>query len=146
MTVHSRPDGYSAVTPMVIVDGADAFNSFIVAAFGAQPRGGVFRMPDGTVVHSESTIDGAALMVSDASEDYPATTLGLHLYVSDVDATFAAAVAAGATVKREPEDQFYGDRSATVVDPFGNTWSMAQQIEDVTDEMMAERMKEMFGG
>ncbi len=146
MTVQARPDGYSTVTPMVIVAGADRFNEFIAAAFGAQPHGAVFRMPDGTVAHSESSIDGAVIMVSDATDDFPANTCGLHLYITDVDATFAGAVAAGATVKREPEDQFYGDRSATVVDPFGNTWSLAQHIEDVTDDMMADRMTEMFGG
>ncbi len=146
MSVQPVPDGYSAVTPMVIVTGADSFNDFISAAFGAQPRGAVFRMPDGSIAHSEFTIAGAPLMVSDATDDYPANTCGLHLYVADVDSTFAAAIAAGATEKSPPTDQFYGDRSASVIDPFGNTWSMAQHIEDITDEMMAERMAQVFGG
>lgn len=146
MTVSPIPDGYTAVTPMVIVAGADRFLEFVAAAFGAEPHGAVFRMPDGTIAHSEVTIDGAVIMVADATEEYPATVSGSHLYVPDVDARFAAAVAAGATVKEEPTDQFYGDRSGSVIDPFGNLWSLAQHIEHITDEVMAERMKQMFGG
>ncbi len=126
MTVSPVPEGYTAVTPMVIVAGADRFKEFLASAFAAQPRGAVFRMPDGSVAHSETTIDGAVVMVADATPEFPANTCGIHLYVSDVDAVFAAAVAAGAEVKSEPADQFYGDRSATVIDPFGNRLSFCQ--------------------
>lgn len=138
-------EGYSAITPMVIVVGADDFHEFIGAAFGAEPRGPVFRMPDGRIAHSEATIGDAVLMVADATDEFPANSCGLHLYVADIDAVFAAAVAAGATVKSPPEDQFYGDRSAVVVDPFGNSWSMAQHLEDVSDDEMSRRISEMFG-
>lgn len=139
------PHTYRAITPILIAPGAQRLIDFMAAAFGAQVRGDVFRMPDATIGHAEVEIEGSLVMVSDASAEYPALTTGIHLYVPDVDATFAAAVAAGASVKQEPADQFYGDRSAIVHDPAGNMWSLATHVEDVSDQEMGDRVRTLVG-
>lgn len=139
------PHDYRAVTPVLIARDAQRLLDFLAAAFGAELRGDVFRMPDGTIAHSEVQIEGSIVMVSDASGEYPPLTGGVHLYVPDVDAVFASAVAAGATVKQAPADQFYGDRSAVVHDPAGNMWSLASHVEDVSDEEMGRRVRDLVG-
>lgn len=139
------PHTYRAVSPILIADDAQGLLDFLTAAFGAELRGDVFRMPDGSIGHSEVLIEGSIVMVADASDEYPALTSGVHLYVPDVDAVFAAAVAAGATVKRAPADEFYGDRSAIVHDPAGNMWSLATHVEDVSDEELSRRVRELVG-
>ncbi|MYA59558.1 MAG: VOC family protein [Chloroflexi bacterium] len=131
------PDGYTAVTPYLIVEDAAGFLEFLANAFGAVER---TRMPmgEGLIGHAEVEIGGAAVMLSDAlPPDFPATSSQMHLYVEDVDAVYAQAVNAGAAAAAEPEDQFYGDRVARVVDPSGNRWFIASHIEDVEmDELM----------
>ena len=113
------PDGYTAVTPYLIVEDAAGFLEFLAAAFGAVER---TRMPmgEGLIGHAEVEIGGAAVMLSDAlPPDFPPTSSQIHLYVEDVDAVYAQAVSAGAVAAAEPEDQFYGDRVARVIDPAG---------------------------
>jgi PhnB protein len=73
-------------------------------------------------------------------------TASLTIYLEDVDSAFAHAVAAGCTAERPPETQFWGDRMATLVDPFGHRWSLATHVEDVSDEELQRRMTEAFGG
>jgi len=131
------PDGYTAVTPYLIVEDAAGYLEFLGNAFGAVER---LRIPmgEGLIGHAEAEIGGAAVMLSDAlPPDFPVTRSQIHLYVEDVDATYALAVEAGATSVAEPADQFYGDRIARVTDPSGNVWSIACHVEDVDmDELM----------
>lgn len=119
------PDGYTAVTPYLLVEGAAEFIDFLADAFNAVERRRV-PMPQGGVGHAEVEIDGAVLMVADAfPPEFPATKSLMHLYVGDVDRTYAQAVKAGATAIAGPADESYGDRMARVLDPCGNQWIIA---------------------
>ena len=141
--VRPIPDGYSAVTPYLIVEEAAGYLEFLGNAFGAVER---LRIPMGEdlIGHAEVEIGGAALMLSDAAPpDFPVTSSQIHLYVEDVDATYAQAVAAGATSVGEPADQFYGDRIARVTDPSGNVWSIACHVEDVDMDELMRRLAAM---
>jgi PhnB protein len=144
------PDGYHSVTPYLSIKGAAAALTFYKRAFGAQE---IYRlaMPDGTVGHAEIQIGDSRVMLADEMPSMPeasakspaslgATSVGLVVYVLDVDAQFNRAVEAGAKVKRPVKDQFYGDRSGTVEDPFGHVWTFTTHVEDVSPEQMRERM------
>ena len=140
------PDGYTAITPYLVVEGAADYIDFLVNAFGAVERLRV-PMPGNLIGHAEVVIDGAAIMLSDAfPPDFPAQTAHLHLYVEDVDAAYARAVSAGATSDAEPADKFYGERMASVTDPCGVHWTLATHIEDVNMDTMMERMAKMEQG
>jgi PhnB protein len=140
------------IVPYLLIDGAAAAIDFYVKAFGAVEQ---YRlaMPDGNIGHAHIEVGGAAVYLADAPVDMPGdagsptklggTTVLLHRYVENVDAAVATAVEAGATVLREPEDQFYGDRAAVVVDPWGHHWSLHAHIRDVTPEEMDAAMKAM---
>jgi PhnB protein len=144
--VKAIPDGYSSVTPMLVVDGAAKLIDFIKETFGAQER---MRMPapDNKVGHAELTLGDSVIMVADATPQFSSSGVGgLHVYVEDVDAVYKKALSAGATSEMEPENQFYGDRSATVVDAFGSRWSIATHVEDVSEEEVMRRMQSMGGG
>jgi len=145
MPVKPIPDGYSSVTPSLLVDGAGKLIEFMQQAFAAKERLRI-PMPDGSVAHAELTIGDSVVMVSDATAEYPAGQGFMHLYVEDVDNIYRKALAAGASSITEPADQFYGDRSAVVRDAFGNRWSLATHIEDVSDDEMQRRMAAMMGG
>jgi PhnB protein len=142
------PDGYHTLTPYLFIRGAADAIEFYKKAFGAIE---LFRMPrpDGRVGHAEIKIGDSPIMLADEHAEMgarsPQTVGGcpmlLHLYVPDVDALFAQAVAAGATVKRPIENQFYGDRSGGLEDPFGFTWYLATHIEDVSPEEMKRRLE-----
>ncbi|MGW4374142.1 VOC family protein [Streptomyces albidoflavus] len=139
-----------AVVPHLLVDDADAALAFYERAFGAEPR---FRLngDQGEVVHAELTVAGAVLMLGDASGDLrsPAALGGtpviLHVYVPDVDALTARATAAGAELLEGPADQFHGDRTAMLRDPFGHLWIFLTHLEDLTPEQIAERLAEANG-
>ena len=140
------PDGYTAITPYLVAEDASALIDFLANAFGAVERMRL-PMPDGSLGHAEVEIGGATVMLSSSmAPDYPASSAQIHLYVEDVDGVYAQAVSAGATAVTEPEDQFYGDRIARVLDPAGNTWSIATHIEDVTPDQVMERMTSMGEG
>ena len=149
MAVAPLPPGYPSVTPYLIVRGAAQAIDFYQRAFGAVE---LFRLdgPDGTIGHAEIRIGDSPVMLADGMGGYPdPLTLGgagasFMLYVPDVDAAFARAVAAGATVKRPVADQFYGDRTGTLVDPFGHVWSLGTHVEDVPPEEMDRRFKAMM--
>ena len=144
--VKSVPDGYSAITPYLIVENAAGFIDFLSSAFGAVERLRM-AMPQGGVGHAEVVIDGAAIMLADAlPPEYPPTSSLIHLYVPDCDAVYAQAMAAGATSVAEPADQFYGDRLARVTDAYGNQWSISTHIEDVDPEEIVRRIAAMGEG
>ncbi len=142
------------LVPYLMIDGAADAIEFYKRAFEATER---FRMPmpDGKVGHAEIVIGGAVVYLADAPEDMPGeaanpkklggTSVLLHRYVADVDAEVAKAEAAGATVIRAPEDQFYGDRAALVADPWGHHWSLHTHLRDLTPEDMAEAMGQATG-
>jgi uncharacterized glyoxalase superfamily protein PhnB len=142
MAVKAVPDGYHTITPSLVVNDANKLITFMTQAFGAKER---MRMPrpDGKVAHAELEIGDSAVMVADASPDFPAQTGSLHFYTDNVDAVYDRALKAGARPQRELANQFYGDRSGMVIDPVGNQWSISQHVEDVSEEELMRRMKEM---
>jgi PhnB protein len=152
MPVLPVPSGYHTLTPYLIVDGAARALAWYGAAFGATERMRL-PMPGGIIGHAEVEIGDSCFMLAD---EHPAigakgpgafggSPVSLHLYVPDVDAVMAKAVAAGATVKNPVEDKFYGDRSGSLIDPFGHVWHIATHIEDVTDEEIGRRMVGLSG-
>ena len=140
MTVNPIPQGYHTVTPYLVVDGAADLITFLEAAFGGKE---MFRLagPGGKVGHAEVRVGDSHIMIGDATVEHTPKPAMLHLYVEDVDATYRKAISSGATVLREPADQFYGDRSAGVADRFGNTWWIATHVEDVPQEEIERRAK-----
>lgn len=148
--VKSIPDGYHSITPYLIVKGAAAAIDYYKEVFGATE---LLRMPqaDGRVGHAELKFGDSVVMLADEFPEMdtvgPKTLgnspVGILLYVDDVDATFAKAVAKGARVQKGLADQFYGDRTGTVEDPFGHKWTIATHKEDVSPEEMQRRMTAM---
>jgi PhnB protein len=138
MAVKAIPDQYHSVQPYLTVKGAAAFIDFMKSAFGAEET---FRMggPGGTIGHAEVRIGDSVIMLSDDTPDFPPQPATLMLYVEDCDGTYKRALSAGATSEREPADQFYGDRSAGVIDAFGIRWWVHTHIEDVPPEEMEKR-------
>jgi len=131
------PPGYHSLTPYLSLRQADRAIEFYKKAFGAEER---FRMPtpDGRVAHAEMQIGDSIFMLTEAIEE-PVTSASLYLYVADVDAVFARAVAAGAQPAMQPADMFWGDRFGRVTDPFGVRWSIATHTEDVVPEEIGKR-------
>jgi PhnB protein len=148
MTVNHMPQGFHTVTPYLVVADANAALQFYTEAFGARE---LYRLPMGDkVAHAEFMIGDSRLMISDEWPDmdiYGPTkrggaTTAFMIYVPDVDAAFDRAVQAGGRVDKPIENQFYGDRSGTIVDPFGHKWTLATHVEDVAPEEMERRMAE----
>lgn len=145
------PAGYHSVTPSLTVKDAKAAIEFYAKAFGAVEN---FILPDpksGGISHAEFNIGNCAIMISD---EYPeagalAPQVGkgglFIIYVKDVEAAFKQAVEAGAAVLFEPTDQFWGDRTARVADPFGYRWTLAQKVRDMSPEELAGVTAAMFG-
>ncbi len=138
MAVKAVPEGYGTVTPFLTVKGAAKIIDFLKQAFGAEE---IMRMPGpgGVVMHAEVNIGNSRLMLSEAMQNPPSQS-SFYLYVNDADAMYERALAAGATSQIEPKDEFWGDRTAMVRDPFGNVWSVATHKEDVSPEELAKRM------
>lgn len=147
------PDGLEArIVPYLMIDGAADAIDFYVRAFGAEEEGRL-ETPDGSIGHASIRIFGAPVYLADAPDGMPGdaanpkalgrTSVLLHQYVDDVDAVVDQAVAAGATLLRAPEDQFYGDRAALVSDPFGHLWSLHSHVRDVSPEEMRAAMEAM---
>jgi uncharacterized glyoxalase superfamily protein PhnB len=139
------PAGYHSVTPYLIVEGAPKLIAFLKHTFNSEEA---TRMngPDGRVAHAEVKIGDSFVMLSDATGEYKPVESQLYVYVDDIDVTYKRALEAGATSVREPKNQFYGDRSASVRDPTGNIWGIATHVEDVSPEEMQRRMKEQSPG
>lgn len=146
-----RPPGYHSVTPYLALRGARAALDFYARAFGAE-RVLELDMPDGSIAHAEIRIGDSILMMSEENAEWGnrsplalgGSPVHLMIYVPDVDAAFARALAAGAERVRPVEDQFYGDRSGTLKDPFGYQWTLATHIEDVSTEEAQRRMQSML--
>jgi PhnB protein len=141
--VRPIPKGYRSLTPTLSLEDSRVFMAFCKKAFGAGLRGGIMTGPDGKVMHAELEIGDSVLMVSDTFGGDPARPGNLMLYVEDADKTFKKAVKAGAKVLMPLEDQFWGDRFGRVIDPFGNYWSIATHVENVSPKEMKKRMAGM---
>jgi PhnB protein len=150
MAVKPIPDGYNTVTPYLIIKGAASALDFYREAFGAEER---FRMEHGeAIMHAEIKIGDSVVMLADEFPDmgysspktHGGTPVSMMIYVADVDKMFERAIAAGAKEKRPIKNEFYGDRTGTLEDPFGHVWSIATHVEDVAPEEMDRRMREMM--
>ena len=150
--VKTIPEGYHTATPYLILQDAAKALEFYKEAFGAIE---IVRMasPDGKVGHAEIKIGDSMLMLGEETlemgyrgvQSYGGSPISIMLYVEECDALFNQAVAAGAEVKHPLKDQFYGDRSGTVADPFGFQWNLSTHKEDVTPEDMKKRMEAVMG-
>jgi PhnB protein len=151
MAVEPIPEGYRTVTPYLIIRDASRAIDFYKKAFGATE---LVRMggPDGKIGHAEIKIGDSMVMLADEHPDmgfrgpksYGGTPVSLALYVEDVDSMFPRAIAAGAKELRPLKDQFYGDRSGTLEDPFGHVWTIGTHKEDVSPDEMERRMAAMM--
>jgi uncharacterized glyoxalase superfamily protein PhnB len=140
MAVKPIPEGYTAVTPYLIVRDVDRLLEFLTGAFNATIVS-VHRDGEGRVMHADVAIGGAHLMMGQASDRFPEKLGSIHLYVPDADAAYQTAMRAGATSIYEPTTHFYGDRSGGVEDPCGVTWWISTHVEDVSEQEMNRRMQ-----
>jgi PhnB protein len=124
------PEGFHSITPYIVVENAGKLADFLVAAFGAKEHHRT-TAPDGSVMHADLIIGDSHVMLGGAPGQNAVPCM-LYLYVTDTDATYSRAVAAGAVSVMAPVNQFYGDRNAMVKDPGGNSWCIATHVEDVS--------------
>lgn len=147
--VKTIPQGYHSITPYLICKGASEAIDFYKKAFGATED---MRMPkpDGAIGHAELSIGDSKIMLAD---EYPemgyrspqslgGAGVSIMLYIEKVDEVFKRAIAAGAKELQAVTNQFYGDRSGTLQDPFGHVWTVATHVEDVPPEEMGRRAEE----
>jgi PhnB protein len=149
-SVKPIPEGYHNVTPYLFVKAAPLAIDFYKTVFGAAE---IVRMPgpDGKIMHAELKIGDSIVMLADENPHNgvmsPQTvggySVGLHVYVENVDAVIQKALEHGAKALRPIKNQFYGDRSGSVLDPFGHMWSVATHVEDVSPEEMRKRMNSL---
>jgi PhnB protein len=146
-SVKPIPEGYRSVTPYLFVRSAALAIDFYKNVFGAKEK---MRMPgsDGRIMHAEIEIGDSIVMLADehpqsgvmSPQTVGGYSVGLHLYVEDVDTVVQKAIQNGAKALRPIKNQFYGDRSGSILDPFGHMWSVATHVEDVSPEEMRKRM------
>jgi PhnB protein len=144
------PEGYNTITPYLVIKGAAKAIDYYKSVFGATV---VVRMdgPDGKVGHAELQVGDSRFMLADenpqmgnrSAESIGASPVSLYVYMPDVDKIVEKAVAGGAKILKPVTNQFYGDRSGFLQDPFGHLWGIATHVEDVSAEEMKERMKKM---
>jgi PhnB protein len=149
MTVQPIPEGYPRVTPYLCTDGAAAAIDFYVSVLGAVEK---MRMPapGGRIGHAELELGDAVVMLADEYPDIGfrspksvgGTPVTLHVYVEDVDAVFAKALALGSTEVSPVKNEFYGDRTGQFEDPFGHRWTVATHVEDIPADEMEKRAAE----
>ena len=150
MAVKAIPDGYHSITPYLMVDGAAGAIAFYKEAFGATE---LFRMADdkGRVGHAELRIGDSVVMLADTQpgatcsgpRSLGGSSVGLMIYLENVDTVFARALKAGGKSLRPLAHQFYGDRSGTLEDPFGHVWTIATHVEDVPPQEIERRVAAM---
>ncbi len=133
------PEGFHTVTSYLTVPGVPKLIEFLQKAFDARL---IMRMdgPGGRVMHAEVRIGDSIVMMGEPGGPWQPRPCNLYLYVNDCDAAYRSAVQAGAKSLQEPQDQFYGDRSAAIEDPSGNNWWIATHVEDVTPDELRQRM------
>jgi PhnB protein len=151
MSTKPKPDAYHSVTPYLSIKGAAEAIEFYKRGFGATE---LFRLvaPSGEIGHAEIKIGDSPIMLADQCEEgafrspqsLGGSSVGLHVYVEDVDTLFVQAVNAGAKAVRPVQDQFYGDRTGTLEDPFGHVWFLATHKEDLTPEEIHRRAEALF--
>ncbi len=144
------PEGFTSITPYIVMDDAAAAIEFYKKALGATEK---LRLPapDGGVMYAEIQVGNARMMMGQPCPEWggkSAKSLGgspvsFYLYVEDLEATFSKAKSAGMSVKKEVEDMFWGDRMGTLTDPFNMDWTIAQHVRDVPPEEIQEAMKKM---
>lgn len=148
--VDKKPKESNSVTPYFTLKGADKAIEFYKYVFGATED---FRMdgPDGKLVHAALRIGDSQIMLTEERPEWTKGKKGMgptqsntYVYVDDPDAAFKRAKEKGAEVVMEPADMFYGDRMACFRDPFGQQWTIAVHVEDVSEEEVRRRGKEMF--
>jgi len=151
--VQPIPEGYHSITPYLSIKGASSAISFYKSAFGAKE---IYRieMPDGTLGHAELLIGDSKIMLSEENEQWGnlspqslgGSPVGICLYVENVDDVYNNALSEGASVigDMQLKDQWYGDRTGSVLDPFGHKWTIMTHIEDISFEEMQRRSIEMF--
>ena len=143
------PEGYHSLTPYLVIDGAAEAMEYYKKAFGAVE---LFRMEhQGKIGHAEMKIGDSPFMLADASEQFKGvkafggTPVSLMIYVDDVDTVYPQAIAAGGTEMKPLQNQFYGDRSGTLTDPFGHVWNISSHIEDLTSKEIYKRFAQIAG-
>ena len=151
--INPIPEGYHSVTPYLSIKGAAKAIDYYKQVFGATE---LFRMaaPDGKIGHAEIKIGNSPIMLADefpemefvSPQTLGGSPIGLMIYVDDVDTMFNQALSAGATEVKPLQDQFYGDRSGTLKDPFGHVWTVATHVEDVAPEELQKRAAAAHGG
>jgi PhnB protein len=156
MAVRPIPEGYHSVTPYMIVNNASAAIDFYKKAFGASE---LFRMPgkEGKIMHAEIKIGDSHVMMADETPEMAkwgakspqalgGSAIHLMIYCENVDQMFKQAISAGGTERMPVKDQFYGDRSGTLVDPYGHSWTISTHKEDLKPEEIEKRMKAQAPG
>ncbi|RDI39066.1 VOC family protein [Aquicella lusitana] len=146
------PQGYNSITPYLIVNNAAKAIEFYKKLFDAKE---VMRMdqPDGKVGHAELRIGDAKIMLADeypemdarAPEAFGGSPVGIHLYIKEVDTVVEKALRAGSTLMRPVETMFYGDRTGTLIDPYGHKWYVSTHVENVSAAEMKKRAEKLFG-
>jgi PhnB protein len=146
--VKATPEGYRSITPYLIVKGAARAIDFYTQAFGATE---IMRIPgpNNTVMHAELRIGDSVIMLADEMQNAPyrspeafgGSPVSLMIYIESVDNVFARALSLGSRQIREVQDQFYGDRSGNLIDPFGHVWTVSTHVEDVSPGEMTRRME-----
>jgi PhnB protein len=144
MKVKTIPAGYHTVTPYLTVLGAAELIEFLKEAFAAREKER-FTQPDGTIGHAEVIVGDSVIMLGEPKQDCKPMAGAFYLYVEEVDAVYQRALAAGATSTMAPADQFWGDRTATVHDRFGNIWHVATRVEKVSSEELERCIAAMAG-
>jgi len=148
------PKERRSLTPYLTVRDAKAAMTFYQDVFSAEPVGQLLALPNGLIAHAELRFDDVTLFLSDENEEWGNlsplaigdTPVRLALHVDDVDALFERAVAAGCEVLIPLADQFYGERSGRLRDPFGHVWILSQHIESLTQDEVQARMDKMMKG
>jgi len=146
----SIPEGFSSVTPYIVMDDVSAAIDFYKKALGAEEKMR-FPTPDGNVMYAEIQVGNARVMMGSScsnndgksAKNYGGSPVSFYVYVDDVNTAFNKAKNAGMSVKKEVEDMFWGDRMGTLTDPFDMEWTIAQHIRDVSPEEMQEALKKM---
>lgn len=149
--VNSVPPGYHTVTPYLLIKGASDAMAFYARVFGAEE---ITRLtaPDGRIGHAEIRIGSSTIMIADEHPEMDflgpqsrgGTTVSLLIYVEHADEVFSDALEAGATELRPLCDQFYGDRSGSITDPWGHVWSIATHLEDISPAELKRRFEELY--